>query len=92
MNIKAKNFFIVDQEWAIWLWFFHTKAMALDFDSFYQYILSIMLGDREFYKEFLLPLAQLLKIKNGVPADKFYKKLREILPPPPSELKKMGIL
>ncbi len=70
----------------IWLWAFHTKAMEMTLDEFYQYVSELMLGEREFYTEILKPVAFNLGIKKEVKADVFYKRLRAQRIPPPSEM------
>jgi len=70
----------------LFLWYFHTKAVEMDFNQFYDKIVTCILDNREFYPEILLPIAQILGIKKGVPADKLYEKLRAIDVPPPSKL------
>lgn len=78
--------FNLDHPDYLFLWFFHTKAMEMTFDEFYQYITEIMLKDRDFYATFLKPIALILGIKKSIAADKLYQKLRSVRIPPPSEL------
>jgi hypothetical protein len=87
-NPKKEKYFVVNDEWAGLLYYFHCKALTLDFESFYDKMTWQILNQRDFFEEILQPLASILKIEKGVPADKLYHKLRTIKPLSPSQLVK----
>lgn len=83
---EKEKYLVVDEEWAGLLYYFHCKALNLDFETFYDKIVWQILNQRGFFEEILQPLANILKIQKGIPADKFYHKLRTIKPLSPSQL------
>jgi hypothetical protein len=86
VKLGDKIYCTVDDEWAVLLWYYHLKAVEVKSEDFYDLIVQQILNEKGFFEEILVPLAKILKIKKGVPIDKFYKKLCQITPLSPSKI------
>lgn len=89
LQISKRKTVVVTEEWAVLLWYYHTKTLELDFETFYNRLTWQILNEKGYFEEIIVPLAAVINIKNGVCVSKFYKTLQKIKPLSPSEMQKL---